>query len=91
MAYCTVKSFLTVNRIKYIVNVYAVQSLQKRDVHPCGTYVKGRHFSSLTFLLTRQLTVGGRPNLLIHGRSLGYICFVTKVLSGHTTAASLPL
>ena len=35
--------------------------------------VEGRHFSSLTFLLTRQLAEDGRPNFLIHGSYLRYI------------------
>ena len=45
---------------------------------PLKADTKGRHSSSLTFLLTGQLTVGGRPNLLIHGRYLRYIDFVKE-------------
>ena len=37
---------------------------QKRDVHPFETDTKGRHSSSLTFLLTGHLAEGGRPNFL---------------------------
>ena len=40
----------------------------KRDEQPVETYTKGRHSSTLTFLLTGQLADGGRPNFLIHGR-----------------------
>ena len=52
---------------------------KKRDVHPFETDTKGRHSSSMTFLLTGQLAEGGRPNLLIHGRYLRYVDFVRKV------------
>ena len=41
-------------------------------MHPFGTYIKGRHFSSVTLLSTRQLAEGGRSNFLIHGRYLRY-------------------
>ena len=87
-------SFLTVNRksrlkekkeeifSKYFVYVNVIENL-KGDEHPFVIYNKGRHFSSETFLLTRQLAEDGRLNFLIHGRHLGYIYFVRKVLKAH--------
>ena len=63
---------------------------QKREMYiPFGTYIKGRHFSSLTFLLTTQLAEGGRPNFLMHGRYLRYIYFVRKELKCHVNVPML--
>ena len=72
----------------FFVNVNVIENL-KRDGHPFGTYTKGRHYSLMTFLFTRQLTEVGGPNLLIHGRYLRYIYFVRKVLIRFTIIAMI--
>ena len=57
--------------------------LQTRDVHPFEADTKGRHSSSLTFLLTRRLEEGVLTKLL-RGEE-GNISFVRKVLKGCTS------
>ena len=47
--------------------------LQKRVVYPFEPNSKGRHSSSLTFLLTGYVSDGGRPIFLIPDRPLRYI------------------
>ena len=67
----SLNSFLTENLgfeelfFKYFVMCERHSELHKRDVYPFETDTNGSHSSSLTFLLTGQLTECDRPNFLI--------------------------